>query len=129
MLESQFVHTHFILLVRVQELEAPQPHAGLRVHVDTHTVTRPEPQQLLHPAHPAAEAAGFPSIAASAHRKNGPHLPLCLGHATGPRTSSDLSHTCCLICVREESVKAVSGFIPASFQKTEWVVADHKNRD
>lgn len=30
------------------------------------------------------------------------------GHAAGPHTSSDLSHTCCLIWVREESVEAIS---------------------
>lgn len=67
---------HLALSLSVQHLEARQPHAGLRVHVDVHAVTRPEPQQLLHPAHPAAEAAGLPSITSYAHRQNGPHLPL-----------------------------------------------------
>lgn len=71
-----FVPAHLVLSISVQQLEARQPHAGLRVCVDVHTLTRPEPQQLLHPAHPAAEAAGLPSITASTHRKNGSHLLL-----------------------------------------------------
>jgi len=85
--------SYLIRSISVQHLEAPQPHAGLRVHVDAHAVTRPEPQEPLHPAHPAAEAAGFPSIPSSTHRKNGPHLPLCVRHATGPRTPHRVSPT------------------------------------
>lgn len=72
------VPTHLILSFSIQHLEARQPHARLRVHVDVHAVTGPEPQKLLHPAHLAAEAAGLPSITASTHRKNGPHLALCV---------------------------------------------------
>lgn len=37
-----------------------------------------------------------------------------LCHAAGPHTSSDLSHTCCLICAGEESVTTVSN--SSSFQ-------------
>lgn len=69
---------HLALHISVQQLETRQPHAGLRVHVDVHGLTPSEPQQFLHPVRPAAEAAGPPSIAASAHRKSGPHLPLCV---------------------------------------------------
>lgn len=76
--QCQFAKTHLTLSISVQQLEAPQPHAGLHVHVDVHAVTWPEPQQLPHPAHSAAEAAGHPSIAASTHRKSGPHLTLCV---------------------------------------------------
>lgn len=71
-----FVKTHLTLSISVQQLEALQPHTGLRVHVDVHAMTWPEPQQIPHPAHSAAEAAGHPSIAASTHRKSGPHLTL-----------------------------------------------------
>lgn len=70
------VPAHLVMSINVQQLEARQPHTGLRVHVDVRPLTLPEPQQLLHPAHPAAEAAGLPSSSASTHRKNGPHLLL-----------------------------------------------------
>lgn len=70
--------THLALCVGVQQLETPQPHTRLRVHVDVHALTGPQPQQLLHPAHPAGEAAGLPSLTASAHCQDGPHLPLCV---------------------------------------------------
>lgn len=88
---------HLTLSVSVQQLEAPQPHAGLRVRVDVGALTRPE--QLPHAAHAAAEAAGLPS----AHGKSGPHLgPRAV--VTGPRAASDASHTCCLVCGEEERV-------------------------
>lgn len=89
-----FVPAHLVLSISVQQLEARQPHAGLRVCVDVHTLTRPEPQQLLHPAHPAAEAVG-PSITASTHRKNGPHLLLAVTlKAHAPHQISPTPHLC-----------------------------------
>lgn len=66
-----------MLSLRVQQLEAPEPHSGLRVHVDAPAVIGPEPQQPLHPAHPANASlmtTGF--IVASAQRKSGPHFPV-----------------------------------------------------
>lgn len=67
---------HLTLSGSVQQLEAGQPHARLRVQVDFHAARRPEPQQPPHLAHPAAEALGLPSAATSAHSKGSPHLLL-----------------------------------------------------
>lgn len=86
----------------MQQLEAPEPHAGLRVHVDALALSGLQP---LHPPHPAAEAVGLPvliasSSSSSAHRKNGPHLWLCC-----ITRSSALSSIGFIICEKEENLE------------------------
>lgn len=73
----------------VQQLEACQPHARLRVHVDLHSVRWFKQEQSLHLAHPTTEAAGLPSTSTSTHSEGSPHLVLCVTlQAYVPRQST-----------------------------------------
>lgn len=75
----------------VQQLEARQPHARLRVHVDLHSVRWFKQEQSLHLAHPTTEAAGLPSTSTctSTHSEGSPHLVLCVTlQAYAPRQST-----------------------------------------
>lgn len=79
--ETPLTAAHLALSRGVQQLEAGQPDAGLRVQVDLQAAGGFEPEQPLHPAHAAAEALGLPPAAAaaaatSAHRQGRPHLLL-----------------------------------------------------
>lgn len=80
---------HLALPGRVQQLEACQPYARLRVHVDFHSARCCKPEQPLHLAHPTTEATGLPDTSTSTHSEDSPHLLLCVTlQAHAPRQST-----------------------------------------